>query len=193
MTTITISGVVWTVYESSTNCEAFENSRAGSTWPQTGTNPAKDTALVTATRWMNEQKWQGTVTTPGQALAWPRTGVVDINGAAVAGNVTPNEILWGYYELATALLADPTILDNALGQASNVKAVRAGSAEVRFFRPVGGSRLPTSVFEMIRVFLASQVGVAVGLSSGTIDPDTGEPYPSSFDGSQPTDDFGINR
>lgn len=196
MTIITIGAVAWTVYESSANADAYQLSRPGTTWP-VGSSAAKDASLVAATRWLNEQRWQGVETTPAPAgptvLAWPRTGIVDKNGNAIPTNVIPFEIIWGYYELAMALLADPTILSNQYGTASNIKRVKGGTAEVTFFRPLGGTRLPTPVADLISQYMDLGSAEATGLASGTIDPNTGDPYPSSFDGSQDVDDFGIVR
>lgn len=190
-TTITISGKVYTVYsytaDAVADSDTYAASRPGSTWPAVGVSVAqKQAALVEATRWLESLRWLGSKTNPAQTLQWPRTGVSDANNVTIDPAVTPDQVMWAYFELANALNDDPTILSNQLGAASNVKMVKAGSAEVRYFRPVRGSRLPTQVWQWISLWASGASSSAAGLASGV-------DGVSSFDGTQDANVWDIVR
>jgi len=188
MATITISGKVWTVYESLANADVYFASRPGTTW-STKSHVAGglcEQSLVTSTRWLNQQKWLGAKTSSVQALAFPRTGLTDVEGTAIDSATIPDIVLWAYYELANAIGDDPTILTNSLGTKKNVKRVKAGPAEVEFFRVLGGTRLPTQVYDWIVGLLESGTTSINGLASGV-------DGVSSFDGSQDINNFDIVR
>ena len=84
-------------------------------------------ALVTATRILDKQTWTGDMTdaaTP-QPLAWPRTGATNCKtGQAVPTTDTPNGIIFGTYELASAILEDATV-QSAKSAGSNVRRTRS--------------------------------------------------------------------
>ena len=117
-------------------------------------------ALVTSTRMLDRQVWQGTKTapSPGQTLDWPRTGVVDREGNPVDPNTVPEGIVFGSYELANILISNAAVQDTK-DAGSNISSVGAGSARVAFFRPTIGTlgRFPTIVQELVGEFLAGAV------------------------------------
>ena len=73
------------------------------------TTDNKGRALIMATRYLDQLEWIGNRATTTQALAWPRTDAVcgEWNFAA---NVIPDPIKQACFDLAEALLADPTLL-----------------------------------------------------------------------------------
>lgn len=77
------------------------------------------------------------------------------------------------YELAFALVLDPTIASNA-NSGSNIRRTKAGSAEIEYFRPVEGSRFPVEVQVILNGWLSSQgsSGSAGAFSSGTCEEST---------------------
>lgn len=166
--TITIGGTPFDVYGPRSDADDYFQGKLNRTaW--TGANGAsRDRALVSATRLLDLEQWQGVptdLTTP-QPLAWPRTGVVDKNGQPVGINAFPNDLLSGYYELAVAIVGDPA-LDEAANQDANIKRVQADVVNVTFFRPVSGTRFPTSVHNYIKQFLDAGSTVLGGVASGT--------------------------
>ena len=118
------------------------------------TDPTKTDALVSATAMLDRQQWIGAQTAPkpGQALDWPRTGVTDEEGTAVASDAVPQFMKDATCELALALIQDLTVQSNA-DTGSNIKALKAGSAEIHYFKGTDGSRFPTIIHEIIGHYL----------------------------------------
>lgn len=126
----------------------------------------KERALITSQRLLERQTWQGdqTAPKPGQALAWPRTGVTDRYGDAVASATPPQAIIDAQVELAFDISQD-TDVEEEKDANSNTKKVVADTVEVEFFNPVrNGGRFPSIVQELVGEFLAGAgSGTSVGL------------------------------
>ena len=127
----------------------------------------KDAGLVTATRIIDRQTWQGSMTVSTQPLQWPRTGVVDQYGDEVDDATIPWQITEATYELALALIIDDSIQGQAQTGSGNFKRLKAGSAEVEYFRPGTPTRFPTIVQELLAPFLAGSASQLVGVAYGT--------------------------
>lgn len=188
MGTVTINGSVYQVYGDLPSATIYMQAapHLASSWA-TATPDQQASALVSATRMLENMVWQGvrTAPAPGQPLEWPRTGVVDRYGAAVDSSTIPAAVLNGAYELAGAIRMSSKVITDASGTSSNKKVVQAGSARVEFFVPVAGTRLPTPVVEWLGQFLAGAGGA-------------GAPWPEAYgtDGESQfdlTDRFGLNR
>lgn len=113
----------------------------------------KDKALITATKMLDRQEWVGSKTSPTQELDWPRTGVSDPEGNAVASDSVPQFILDATCELALALLQDLTVQTNA-DTSANIRSLKAGSAEIEYFKGTSGPRFPTIVHELVWFYLS---------------------------------------
>jgi len=166
--TITIGADTFDVYGPRADADSYFNGKLNRSSWSSAAGSDKDRALVSATRTLDQQLWEGLPTdlvTP-QALAWPRTGVTDKNDQPVGDTVFPQDLLYGYYELAQQILDNPA-LDEAANQDSNIKSVTADVVNVRFFRPVTGTILPTTVFNWIKQFLGSNSSSIGGFASGT--------------------------
>lgn len=70
------------------------------------------------------QKWSGAPTTTTQALAWPRTGMYDRNGNAIASNVIPQDLKNAICELAGQMYSGDKFKDNSVA----VQGLRSFSA-----------------------------------------------------------------
>ncbi len=145
----------------------FEHSINGEDWASLGDGD-KIRALASATRMFQRTKWQGDPTDvpPTQPLAFPRTGLVDREGNAIADDVVPQDIKDGEAELALALNLDPTVQDE-LSSGSNIKRVKADVVEVAFFKQVPGGRYPTVVQEYIQPYTDGSSDVTGSESFGT--------------------------
>lgn len=119
----------------------------------------KEQALLTATRMLERQEWVGAKTSPSQALDWPRTGVVDPEGVAVSSATVPAFIKNAQMELALALINDPSV-QTSVDTSLNTRRLKAGSAEIEYFRPTSGSRFPTIVAELVNFYLSSTASVS---------------------------------
>lgn len=64
---------------------------------------ASDVSMRAAFAWLSGQSWKGTKTYGrSQTGAWPRTGVVDCEGIAIAVDEVPSEVIQAQYDLAYA-------------------------------------------------------------------------------------------
>ncbi len=187
ITTITINTVGYTSYASVAEADAYlaVDPVRKATWEALSTDD-KGLNLIAATRRLDLLSWQGEKTGGAvQENKWPRIGVSYPDGTAVSTSEVPQEV-----ENATALLAGSIAITAKLADAgtsgSNTKRVKAGSAEVEFFRQQEGKPLQDeTAFALILIFLeAASTSDALGpLATGT----DGE---SSF---EDIDEFGRNR
>jgi hypothetical protein len=94
----------------------------------------KEAYLMMATRSISALCWTGQATSPDQALAWPRMGMVSTTGYPIPDNVIPREIKYMTYELSFR-----TYSEGSTGSSSTIdqglKMVKAGSVAVEYFNP----------------------------------------------------------
>lgn len=139
MGTVSISGNDVNIFGSRSAADTYFATQLGTTWAAASIVD-RSKALVSASRWIVRE---GVVGTDGTALT----------PAADDAN-TPTEVQEGTYELAAALIDDPTIADARRG-GSNIKRVKGGSAEVENFRPQSGHRIPQKAYALLRAYLSS--------------------------------------
>ena len=162
---ITISAVNYNVYGLTSDALLDANnylaaSITSTTWA-TKTDDEKKKLLVSSFRVLERTRWTGTADAIATAQ-WPRTDAT-CNGSAITDSVIPEDIVEAQFELA-ASLADSTDVLTSNNTDSNIKMVKAGSAEVEYFYPLSGegSRFPLPVQELVGCYLA---GSATGLST----------------------------
>lgn len=148
-------------YSSRADATAYFADRIGSSAWTDATDANKDASLVTGTRMLDRQVWAGDKTDAAQPLEFPRTGLTDKDGNDVASDEIPSEILEALYELALILLADSTQAA-ATSTASSIKRLKAGSAEIEYFKGGKGTTFPSVVQKLIVPFLGS-TGLAAGV------------------------------
>ena len=124
----------------------YFNSQLGSTTYIGASDNDRRKGLVMATRWL-------------AALGLCNTDGTEIVPSLLDTGV-PVAVQEGNYELAQDLLADPAIRDSLTQSATNTKRVKAGSAEVEFFRPEDGQKLPIVVLDLLGEFLKSNLSTA---------------------------------
>ena len=121
-------------YVDETDAADYFNLRVGgSEWSTHGTEDRKR-GLIQATQRVDLELFVGTRATGAQALAWPRHGVTDRDGYAVASDEIPRSIAEASMELALVLLrsneagSDPyAVPDN-----TDVKRAKVGDLEVEY-------------------------------------------------------------
>lgn len=145
---VTISGTNATVFGSLAGATTYFALALGGTGWSAASGTDRQKALVSATRWMQRL-----------GLVDPSDGSTIVPDVADAG--VPVPVQEGAYELADALLTDAEA-QAATSTGSNVKSVKAGSAEVTFFRATNGTPLPTVAFQLLRPYLASQQSTGDG-------------------------------
>jgi hypothetical protein len=168
MGTVTISGNSFDVYGTSADLKTYMLAHMNSTAYDNASSGDRKKAHVSATRWLDRANWAGDKTSSSQALEFPRTGLTDKDGNDVASDAVPTVVEHACYELILYLLDDATATQSD-DQGSNVKRVKAGSAEVEFFKGTDGkkSRFPTEANELIRYFLEGQTSIVTPYAPGT--------------------------
>lgn len=170
ITTITIATVDYTSYASlvEANERLAVDPVRGTAWALLD-DDQKGANLVAATNRLDLLNWGGSKTGAAdtQLNAWPRTGLTYKDGTAVSTTEVPLEV-----EAATILIAGDITLSASAAEAgtsgSNTKRVKAGSAEVEFFRPTipGAALQNEAAFKLVSCFLASSGGL-FGVATGT--------------------------
>lgn len=162
MPTVTITAVNYDVYADVATADSYlaADIKYSAIWSAASAD-TKASALVSATRNIDAQTWQGAKTVSSQALDWPRSGITDVESATV-----PQEVIDASILLAAMAVDDADALQSANNE-DNVKRSKAGSAEVEFFRKTSTAVtiFPATVQPLIGKWL-SVGNVNAGISSG---------------------------
>lgn len=143
----------------------------------------KDQALVEATRVLERQAWAGQKEVSSQTLEFPRTGLTDCQGNSVTAARSLEIIKEAQFEYALLLNGDIGALSSTDATGTNTKRLKAGSAEIEFFRPQEGTRFSVIVHELIGCFLAGEQALAAvgsAFASGTDVKSTFTDSPDSY-------------
>jgi len=194
VTTVTIAGVVYSIYGERDVDGGTAQPSAGEYLGGSFTSSAiwaalsatqQGQCLVEATRWLDRQRWAGSKTSDAQPLQWPRTGVTRIDGSAVDSATVPDEIVFACYELAVLISQDPDLPAAQPGASGNIKRVEGGPANVEFFQPQSIAIFPLKAYDLVSQFLSGSGDVGVSISYAT-----GTGHASSFDSD---DYFGLGQ
>mgnify|MGYP006893286904 CR=1 FL=1 len=122
-------------FASEVAADAYHADRGNTAWA--AFSPAvKQGYLIAATDYLQNFAvfpWKGTVKTATQALAWPRTGVVETYGQAVADTIVPYKVIQATADLA--LIASTTTLQPVgTTAAAGVKRRKVDVLEVEYFQ-----------------------------------------------------------
>lgn len=111
--------------------DAYHLERGNATW--TGTDAAKEAAILRAMTFLDSMNWHGYAANAGQSLEWPRTCMEDRNGRAIDSNVIPAPVVHALAELALRELASPgaTLPDGGLSDGISGIEV-AGAVKMQF-------------------------------------------------------------
>lgn len=147
--------------------EYFAAAAHAQAWRDEDDADVKGRALVTATRMLDRQKWQGEKTDPDQDGAWPRTGVAEDEPVNDEG--VPLKVVHATFELALVLLNDPEAIQVTQNSSQKVSSLSAGSVSISYFRGAEGEplRFPLPVMELIGDWLGASSDLGgIGFSSG---------------------------
>lgn len=123
-------------YASVAEYKAYWASRPNSTTPLAQTDPQIEALMQHACRVLDAAfDWTGVAAVASmQALAWPRTGMLNRNGYAIASTVIPQALKDAQCELAGQMAATDRTADND-AEKQGITKVKAGSVEVSFRDP----------------------------------------------------------
>lgn len=189
LSTITISTIDYTAYASVAEADAYlaVDPVRMTKWAALTTDQ-KGAYLVAATRRLDLLGWTGSKTGgASQENQWPRTGVTYADGTAVPTDEVPVEIQNACCLLAGSIAINATTAESGTS-GNNKKRVKAGSAEIEYFKPTAGSQLQDeTAFRLVKDFFAGAVSTSAasgGFASGV-------DSVSSFESDQ--DGFGLSE
>ena len=174
LTTISINSVDYMAYASVAEADATlaVDPTRRATWAAL-TDEDKGTYLVSATNRLDLLSWQGSKAGgAAQVNAFPRTGLTYEDGTSVPDDAIPRNLERATSLLAGSIASTPGHADEGTSSTA-ISRVKAGSAEVEFFRrqeSVSGKPLQDeTVFALVRRWLQGRASSAsVGaMASGT--------------------------
>lgn len=168
MPTVTISSTDYDVYISQADANAYLAGQFTATaWRAETDEDQKDRAIISATRFIDRQLWQGEKTDAAQLHAFPRTGLYyRDSGEEVDDALVPQEVIYATAELASIMLSGSDVQENFTPGNNLTQSFKAGSVAISYFRGEWiATRLPTIIQELLGFWLAAS---ALAISSGAI-------------------------
>lgn len=105
----------------------FASSVKNAAWP--GTSPAKEAALIEATRIIDNQfVWNGFIASNTQSLRWPRTQAYDSDGRLIDSAIIPKTLKDAVCSMAYFLLENGGVTQAE----SNLKGIKIGPIDLKF-------------------------------------------------------------
>lgn len=163
---VSIDGNDYDAYETLEKADLYLVASISATAWLAADDETKGKALISSVRWLETLSWLGSKTDSANALAWPRTGI-----SGVDPNTIPAGVVFAYYEIASALLEDPTLFVSITDPM--IRSMAAGPVNVSFFRPddvFWDGPVPKSAMAYIAAYLNSGSNAAGGpKTSGVCD------------------------
>jgi hypothetical protein len=123
----------------------------------TGTDAVKEGALRVARQWIDSAyTWKGGIVDETQALDWPRQGVYDDEGRAIAEDSIPQALKDAQCEAAVEHLRSSLTVPVARG--GMVKRTKVGPLEKEFMDGAPGARLRTFLTSLLAPLIVSGPG-----------------------------------
>jgi hypothetical protein len=104
-----------------------------------GDDTTTDAAIMRASSWLSTfPEWDGTMTCGRglQGQAWPRTGVTDCEGSAVADDEVPVEVEQATFVASLAELTSPGVLTPVITPGKQKKSVKVDVIQEVYMTPV---------------------------------------------------------
>ncbi len=184
MALVTIGGSSYIVYSSLSEADEYFNASIQYDDWNAFNDDQKRRGIVSATRLIDRQGWQGEKTeqgSPTQDLEFPRDDLTDCSGDSVSSEDSLARAVEASQLLAFDLL-DGQELETSKTTEDLTKRLKAGSVEIENFRADQNSatRFPADVMELLGCFFSGGAAIAGSISTGT-------------DGIALDDDFELNR
>ena len=124
----------------------FETVPDSTTWDDK-TDDQKNRALISATRWIDNQVFYGDRCDVEQALCWPRNNY-HVDRVELTCSVIPADIKYATYELARALANDTESITGSTGDTGLYEAVKLGDLEVKYNTASQATGTVNNVFDV---------------------------------------------
>lgn len=168
MATVTIGLTDYTTYSDIADADEYFNGSTMSLDWDAFTDEQKARGLVSGTRLLDRQVWQGAKEDICQGSAFPRTGLKSCQGNALEPEDTTPFVVEANQLLALDILEGSEIQTSATTE-DLTKRLKAGSVEIEFFRENIDTitRFSLDVMELIGCFLAGSVSISGSVATGT--------------------------
>jgi hypothetical protein len=133
-------------YCSLDDANAYLESQLDSALWQKADDLDQQRALVMATEWLDGLVWRGAPVVQREALRWPRSGMIGLDGDAFASTTIPTALIHATAALAARLIADPKRQAETDDPPVATSAGRGSRSYVQGRRP---SPIPPSILGMI--------------------------------------------
>jgi hypothetical protein len=165
---VTIGSTTYDVYADLATANAYLDAQITATAWRAADDDTKKRALVSATRFIDRQQWQGSKTDEYQPLQFPRTGLTYPDGSTVPSDTVPQEVIDACCELA-AILVEGSDIQSVATTESLVQSLKAGSVAISYFRAnsLTIGRLPQIIQELLGMWLRGATGAQGAISFGT--------------------------
>lgn len=127
----------------------FDERTTATAWASEATDD-KERYLITATRRIDSERFDGYKTTTTQALKWPRDGACDDDGEEYDPDTVPDIVKFATYETALELLNDGTTDGLAPTGLEEFKRVKVGALEVERDSSYKAAELSDTVRRLLR-------------------------------------------
>ena len=116
-------------YATLAEADAYAAARSWTDWAAL-TTAAKELRLTEAAIYLDTSyAWKGAITSSAQAMSWPRSGVTDLEGRAIASDAYPARLKDAQIELARLASTTALVTSDATGEVSQITA---GSVSLTF-------------------------------------------------------------
>lgn len=145
--------------------DSIANGMIGTLAWSSASNDEKARALITATNGLETLSWAGNRASSTQALSWPRTNA-SCGHKTVSSDEIPREVELATFDLANALLGDPTLLRSAPSNEAlvagvpnrDLKRVKLDVLELEWRTDVGNSTTKATTPLTVLPHLATILG-----------------------------------
>jgi hypothetical protein len=138
-------------YVTLAEAETYMETRLHKTAWEDAESSEKEAALIWAARLIDRtMRFNGTKVASTQALAWPRSGLTDESGFAVAENSVPQIIKDLQVELAFLLLSSDRTAESSVG-AQGITDIKAGPVSLSFKDEITIKTVPDTLLATIPV------------------------------------------
>lgn len=153
--TATVGSASSNAYATVSDADTYFDERLQASEWTSGATDDKERALIMATRRIDQEKFEGTQDTEGQALKWPRSGARDDDDVEYSSDSIPGIIKQATYELALHLLNENAGSTDYLAPTGLEQFERAkvGPMDVTIRSGFDAGELPDNVRRLLRPVL----------------------------------------
>lgn len=155
----TVAGASANSYITEAEGDTFADERLQTSNWDDATSADKISALIMATRRLDDEKYQGLKDTDGQALKWPRINATNDDGEEFATDAIPDIVKEAQFELALHYLNENASSTDPLAPTGleQFDEATVGPMSVKIRRGFSAVELPDSVRRKLRPVLRTAV------------------------------------